>query len=195
VFENETRLAIDTIIVRNSPPSPRAAQLSRATVFKVDYQRNSFFTGRQDELEKLHAIVLSDRNKKTCSMCAIHGMGGIGKTQFAVEYCHSQQDEFDFVFWLPSENVPQLAKRFADIAACVSRQGATVVTQSESILDVAVKASKHVLEETGMFKDAKTPTGMLIGAKQTSDGSSSTTMWRPGTPSSPTFPWVEAGLS
>src|SRR5580704_1351629 len=47
---------------------------------------NQFFTGRDAELEALHQVFQG--KGPGARKQAIAGLGGIGKTQLAVEYCH-----------------------------------------------------------------------------------------------------------
>jgi len=44
------------------------------------------------------------------------GMGGIGKTELAIEYVLSRQDKFDAVFWVLADTTKNLASGFAEIA-------------------------------------------------------------------------------
>jgi transcriptional regulator with XRE-family HTH domain len=62
--------------------------------------RNLAFTGREDLLaavrERLqagHAVVVQ----------ALHGMGGVGKTQLAAEYAHRFADGYDLAWWINAE--------------------------------------------------------------------------------------------
>ena len=54
--------------------------------------RNPFFTGREPVLAQLQeALVAQGR-------AALNGLGGVGKTQTAVEYAHRQLEKYDHIF-------------------------------------------------------------------------------------------------
>lgn len=57
---------------------------SQAQIWNVPYPRNPFFTGREAILSQLSEALAPDRTPLT-QMAAISGLGGIGKTQTAVE--------------------------------------------------------------------------------------------------------------
>jgi uncharacterized protein DUF4062 len=67
-------------------PLPKAAAASDAVpkVWQVP-PPNPNFTGREDELERLHEWLAGHR---AVTVHALYGMGGIGKTQIATEYAH-----------------------------------------------------------------------------------------------------------
>ena len=63
--------------------------------------RLAHFVGRADLLDQLHQH-LTDSG--TATVCAVHGLGGIGKTALAVQYAHQHADAFDVVWWIPAED-------------------------------------------------------------------------------------------
>jgi tetratricopeptide (TPR) repeat protein/CO dehydrogenase nickel-insertion accessory protein CooC1 len=79
-------------------------------VFSVP-ARNARFTGREDELAALRdelqtggrAVVLHQRSASAALPVTLHGMGGVGKTQLALEYAHRFRTSYDVVWWVPSD--------------------------------------------------------------------------------------------
>ncbi|MEV6515110.1 FxSxx-COOH system tetratricopeptide repeat protein, partial [Micromonospora chalcea] len=77
-------------------------------------RRNPAFTGRDAMLvtlrEKLqagqHAVVQS-----------LHGLGGVGKTQLAIEYAHRFAGEYELVWWIGSEQPELIGEQLAALAA------------------------------------------------------------------------------
>ncbi|MEU4240992.1 TIR domain-containing protein [Actinoplanes sp. NPDC026619] len=67
-------------------------------------RRNLAFTGRDAMLNSLHDTL---RSGQRAAVQALHGMGGVGKTQLAIEYAHRFAGEYDLVWWVPSEQ-PEL---------------------------------------------------------------------------------------
>ncbi len=76
--------------------------------------KNPYFTGREDVLAELHRL-LTDDGRAVLGQ-AIAGLGGIGKTQTAIEYCHRHRDEYDAVFWIRFETVPEIRAGFGKVA-------------------------------------------------------------------------------
>jgi DNA-binding SARP family transcriptional activator len=77
--------------------------------------RNPHFTGRDDMLielrRRLHA------QEPTLIVQALYGLGGVGKTQLAIEYAHRFAADYDLVWWIDAQQpvlVPDQLVRLAD---------------------------------------------------------------------------------
>jgi hypothetical protein len=75
--------------------------------------RNPSFTGRGDLLAAIRQTLLSGNG---AAVQALHGMGGVGKTQLAIEYAHRYGGDYDIVWWLDAENPILFAQQFVDLA-------------------------------------------------------------------------------
>jgi hypothetical protein len=74
----------------------------RPAIFNVP-PRNPHFTGRSDLLATLHEHLTDAATGAVVQASAVHGLGGIGKTQLAVEYAHRYAADYDLVWWIPAE--------------------------------------------------------------------------------------------
>ena len=80
----------------------------------MPYARNVHFTGRVDELRDLHASLHSDQAARRVQV--ICGLGGIGKTQLALEYLYRHKDEYNIVWWISADEPATLALGYARLA-------------------------------------------------------------------------------
>jgi tetratricopeptide (TPR) repeat protein len=68
------------------------------------------FVGRQPELEDLY------QRLHAFHRVALSGLGGIGKTQLAIQYARRNRDAYLRIFWLRGEDVTTLTGDFASLA-------------------------------------------------------------------------------
>ncbi|RYO37679.1 hypothetical protein AA0111_g2633 [Alternaria arborescens] len=69
----------------------------------IPFGRRTDFVGRQDILESLMTKIPPNVNKDACQMTVIEGLGGIGKTQIALEAAYRVREKNPdcSVFWIP----------------------------------------------------------------------------------------------
>jgi hypothetical protein len=95
--------------------------------------RNPGFTGRDMMLVTLRERLLGgDR----AVVQALEGMGGVGKTQLAIEYAHRFANGYDIVWWIPAEQPGLILDRVAALAALLgcAAADAPVTAAADAVL-------------------------------------------------------------
>ena len=97
--------------------------------------RNADFTGRGATLEKLRDK-LAGGGVAVVVAQALYGLGGVGKTQLALEYAHRFMADYDLVWWVPSERAEQISLALAELARKMGLQvGDNVAEAAEAALE------------------------------------------------------------
>ncbi|MFP3988653.1 FxSxx-COOH system tetratricopeptide repeat protein [Streptomyces sp. E11-3] len=96
-------------------------------------QRNRNFTGREPLLETLRerlrtgaAAVLPE---------ALHGMGGVGKSQIAIEYVYRHSREYRLIWWIPSEQESQIVQSLIELGEQMGLQVGPGMSAVPAVLD------------------------------------------------------------
>jgi tetratricopeptide (TPR) repeat protein len=93
-----------------------APSTSLPKIWQIPYARNPVFTGRDDLLQMLTEILQTDHLAALAQPEAISGLGGIGKTQLAVEYAYRTASKYQAVFWVAAETQETLVSGYAGLA-------------------------------------------------------------------------------
>jgi tetratricopeptide (TPR) repeat protein len=97
------------------PPTGRARYPgSIPPVWNVQ-PRNANFTGRNVVLEHLRDQ-LATSSVSVVLPVALHGLGGVGKTQVALEYAHRFKADYELVWWVDAEQPDQISRSMAELA-------------------------------------------------------------------------------
>ena len=115
-FHALTELAGDRL------PRGLAGQANPATppIWNVP-NRNAGFTGRDAVLERLHEELTGDGTAVLLAR-ALYGLGGVGKTQVALEYAYRFQEYYDLIWWIPAEQSQGISLALAELAARLGHQ-------------------------------------------------------------------------
>jgi transcriptional regulator with XRE-family HTH domain len=70
----------------------------------LPFQRNPFFTGREEHLKQLRKQLQETGTAAITQSISISGLGGIGKTQLALEYAHCYYpDDYRVALWVDAD--------------------------------------------------------------------------------------------
>lgn len=142
------RLNLD--ITRSKPTVPM-----RPSVWGNMPPRNLVFTGREDLLNRLDREL---RDGPTAVLPhALHGLGGVGKSQLAQEFVYRQASRYDIVWWIPAERPTQISQALVELAhrlhLPVSSEAITAVPAVLEALRTGTPFSKWLL----VFDNAESP--------------------------------------
>ena len=88
--------------------------------------RNVRFTGREADLQHLRQLLRPDGGSAVvisgAQPVALHGMGGIGKTQVAMEYAWRFKAAYDIVWWINSDPVTFIDSAIIDLGHQIGLQ-------------------------------------------------------------------------
>ena len=120
-----------------------ASLTALAPHWSVPFPRNPYFTGREEILEALHAELDSDLAVALTQSSALHGLGGVGKTQIALEYAYRHALEYSAVFWIGAETEEQIISSLLHIAETLHLSGQDDKDQQRVIAAVQSWLSAH----------------------------------------------------
>src|SRR4051812_7260410 len=84
--------------------------MSQEKVFSLKHEQNKRFVDRPIVFEILDHTIETHRE---CTLC---GLGGMGKSQIALEYCYRNKDNYRSIFWIDADTEETLQNSFAGMA-------------------------------------------------------------------------------
>lgn len=89
----------------------------------LPFQENPRFYGRKDELDKITKY-LSPKDDQSLRTYTIYGRRGVGKTEIALQFAHSNPCGFDALFWIQCETSVAIRQSFTRVAVALNLPGA-----------------------------------------------------------------------
>jgi Cdc6-like AAA superfamily ATPase len=119
---------------------------------ELDYSRNTSFTGRQEDLERIHHFICNAKSKnKVVTPLVIYGTGGVGKTQLVREYIYAHTADFKSIIWIDAQSLQTTQTSFLGFMQKLIHLHARRSTESPPSY---VKITRHLsmtgfVDETG----------------------------------------------
>lgn len=148
----------------NFADEPKMAKVS-FPVSTVNMNRNLTFTGRDNDLNRAHEVLMkpnkgesagrpeadaSTKTKTGPASCVLHDVGGISKTQVALEYTYRYLEEYNAVFWLAEEHDWTLTSTYARISDILGLlDSKTLEDQADKRQNLAIEKAREWLATTG----------------------------------------------
>src|SRR6266702_4146344 len=102
--EEQQAPASDPTVDTKSAHTRQATDTASPRIWSMPFQRNPYITGRDNLLTRLHSVLATGKQAALSQPQAISGLGGIGKTQTAIEYVYRYHDEYNTICWLKAES-------------------------------------------------------------------------------------------
>lgn len=103
------------------------------------------FVARDTEMARLVDVMLPSSSGRTCrKICVLHGLGGIGKTQLAIEFARKHRQNYSAVFWIDGSSKEKLQQSIANLAKLLPQhqlleRARSYAQQPHEELDGAIK--------------------------------------------------------
>jgi tetratricopeptide (TPR) repeat protein len=118
--------------------------------------RNPNFTGREDLIDQLSQRLTAGSTTAVLP-AALHGMGGIGKTQMAVEYVHRHLDDYDLVWWIQATHVAQIRAGLTELAGQLGLPGGAEANTAVPAVREALRLGNPFSRWLLVFDAAESP--------------------------------------
>lgn len=129
----------------------QTTMVSSSSRTNITQRRNKRFTGRDDLLESLHKRLSSPAEEPDSPVCCIlHGMGGMGKTQTALEYAFRHQTDYAWRLWVAAETEDKVAESFNTIFKKVSAASPAEMESDPGGNGSVVETTRTWLENSSM---------------------------------------------
>ncbi|KAI0861638.1 hypothetical protein F4860DRAFT_475715 [Xylaria cubensis] len=106
----------ETLSVLTSMRKLRVSNLN-IPCYNIPYGLNLRFFGRESQMTTLRDSLNPREDSQSMRVVAIQGLGGVGKTQLALQYANTSLKMFDIIIWIPAETQIKIIQTLARYAA------------------------------------------------------------------------------
>ncbi|KAL1978563.1 hypothetical protein VTN31DRAFT_1422 [Thermomyces dupontii] len=138
--ERSIRKFVDTLFKSISAGGYERRSATERIHFSVPFDRNISFVGRESILEELLASVPPSVDVDRCQRTAIVGLGGVGKTQIALELAFRVREKHSdcSVFWVPAIDAVSFRNAYRNVGQLLNIDG---INDDEAEIETLVKGA------------------------------------------------------
>lgn len=123
--------------------------------------RNASFTGRDTLLVQLRQALAADNR---VAVQALHGRGGVGKSQLAIEYAYRFAGEYELAWWIAAEDPALIPDQLAALAVRIGAAPAgTPAAEAVELLLAELRSRSRWLLVFDNAEDPEAVSGFLPG--------------------------------
>jgi hypothetical protein len=109
--------------------------------------KTNTYIGRKSDLELMEKQLMPGKLLDRRKICVIHGLGGIGKTQLAIEYARLHKNLYKSIFWIDGKTEESLIQSLLQVASRLPKSPiCDIVTQEKGGLEESRKAAQEALK-------------------------------------------------
>ena len=141
-------------------------QVSSSIPMRLPFHKNGNFTGRDREIAEIHKVLhCADATISQRRVMVLHGLGGMGKTQLAIQYAYTHQKDYTSVWWVNASTTRALSQGFLEIAQQLlsyHTQKATAGLKPDSAsIAVALGLPPDTVSQNGELNASEDITGIV----------------------------------
>ncbi|ELQ32324.1 hypothetical protein OOU_Y34scaffold01189g6 [Pyricularia oryzae Y34] len=106
-LSRESRTAETVAIIQNTKSKDPSVRLP---CHSIPHGLNLRFFGRESQMGILKETLGPEKNRQEMRAISIHGIGGVGKTQLALQYANTSLGIYDLIAWVPAESQIKLVQ-------------------------------------------------------------------------------------
>ncbi|QBZ58416.1 hypothetical protein PoMZ_03368, partial [Pyricularia oryzae] len=106
-LSRESRTAETVAIIQNTKSKDPSVRLPCHSIL---HGLNLRFFGRESQMGILKETLGPEKNRQEMRAISIYGIGGVGKTQLALQYANTSLGIYDLIAWVPAESQIRLVQ-------------------------------------------------------------------------------------
>jgi hypothetical protein len=119
--------------------APLRMKVNNLPYDNIPYLRNQAFHARMELLTVLSSGLNDPNRNAGLAQVALYGLGGVGKTQIALEYAYLHFQDYEAIFWISAETSLKLAESFSAQAIALDLGNGDTVEQHNQLRGVFKK--------------------------------------------------------